>query len=825
MKNTRPPKTANRILKWIANRESNYAILGDFEEEFYEIAETEGAVKAAYWYWKLVLISFPSFVINLFVWSFAMFKSFLKIAYRNLLKNKLSSVINILGLSTAVSCAIFAYLFISWQYNMDTFHENAESIFMVENIAVENNKEQLRGDSPVPLAPWLISDFPQVKRAVRADYYNGKVIVEDKEFDEYVVFVDDGFLDMFTFPLKQGIKESLTDKNGIFISEKYAEKYFGTNDPLGKEITIRYKNKVTETYLVKGVLENFPMNASFSFDIITLFENNPYLSSEDIVNWSVSTSATFVQLNDPEDITNIAGSLESYINAQNEANQTLQIKEFIFEPLLELSLNQYRVSPSIIGGGHPVGRIALTVLSILILSLACFNYINISIASASRRLKEIGLRKVVGSSKTQMVTQFISENILLSLMALAGGILISEFYMIPAFAAISGGELIFSMNYLDDFGLLLFFAGIVFLTGIGAGAYPAFYISAFQPVNIIRGTQRLKGRSKFTRFSITFQFFFSMVTVLLCVAVVQNNNYQMSIDWGYDPENIINIPVDSKGTFESLSNAITGNPEILSAAGAVNPVGLTSVKNTNVRIEGEDFKIGRFDVGDKYFELMGLNLKEGRKLSSEFVTDYSSSIIVNETFVKSRGWDEAVNRQILIENEPFTIIGIVEDFHFRPFTSAIEPVLLKLVHVDELKYLSVKVSVGAEAEMEGFLKETWEKQVPHMPFESFRQSSIFDEYHWTNKNDSKIFIFIAFLALTISWEFAVILLIATVLAVPTAYTLITAMLDTFFRYRMPLGITLFLISFAIIIFTAFVSVFAHVYRAAAANPVNGLRNE
>ncbi|MFQ5676500.1 MAG: ABC transporter permease, partial [bacterium] len=565
-----------------------------------------------------------------------MIKSYITLALRNLVRNKLSSIINLVGLATAIGCSVVIFAFVHYLYNQDSFHENADAIFMVENEIELGGETKLWALAPAPLAPALKADFPQVKYAVRIEneYATAAFRYRDKVFKENFFYVDPEFLEMFTFRLKHGVKTALRQKNNIVLSDETAKKYFGDINPVGEQMALKYPNRPAETVTVAGVVEAFPANSSLRFCILMSYEKRRDFGHEGLEDWGNFTRATFIQLNAPDEIAAISGQVEHYIQAQNEARIDWHIRRMLFEPLSKAAINAYRVNGALLQGAPPAGAVAMGFMMISLLSLACFNYMNIAIGTATRRLKEIGLRKVVGGTRANLVKQFLSENIVLCLIALCMGVVLAQAVFLPGLNSVmSNFGLRIPLTLLDNLPMWYYLGALLLLTGIGAGLYPALYISKFKPVAIFQGKQRLGGRNLFTRLLLTAQFVFSFMTIFAGFTVNQNVAYQRSRDWGYNQAQTIVIPLDEEGEFEKLKNIVGRNSNVVRVAGSVNHIGANSNSGL-VKVDGKKYDVRRFQVGYDYPETMGMRLAEGRFFDRAMITDLDEAILVNKTFAR-----------------------------------------------------------------------------------------------------------------------------------------------------------------------------------------------
>jgi ABC-type antimicrobial peptide transport system permease subunit len=676
-------------------------------------------------------------------------------------------------------------------------------------------------------------------------------------------------MEMFTFPLKYGNKHALSLRNAVVLDEETAWRYFGDENPLGKQLSIIFNNKQKESFIVRGVAEEFPETASFGFSILVNYEKQFKLGLSDRNNWKQLTSATFIQLSHPENIHTITAGMNRYIELQNAANSLRPMSKLVFEPLRSMGRNTYKVRDSISHISlHPSQVIQLPISTLFLLLLACFNYMNISIVAAARRVKEIGIRKVVGGTRLQLVIQFIGENLLLCLIALPLGIAFTQYVILPAFNTAFGDFFNLSiMDFTSDMNLWFFLVGLLLLTGFSAGAYPAFYISAFQPTHIFKGSQTTKGKRVFTRILLAFQFVFSLIAVISGIVFTQNSIYQNNLDWGYNQEQVIVIPIESE-YYTMYKDEIARHSNILSTAGCRMHIGKSYrqvvVKTIETETVGEanNYAVVSFDVGFDYVETMGLRLKEGRSFRRILKTDIDQAVIVNETFVNHMGWQNAMGKKVFLEKKTYQVIGVMEDFHYRVFTEKIEPALLRISPGDTFNYLAVKVRAGTAQQTVGFLQKTWGQVIPAAPYTGFFQDDVFAVYLQIMENLTIIniawaiiFLFItctglfALVSLTITkrmkeisirkvlgaslpeiiqlvtMDFIILIVIASVIALPTTYFLLNFLLDALIEYNVGVGPFALILAFVFVFAAALLTIFSRVYKAAASNPADNLRFE
>ncbi|MEM9858104.1 MAG: ABC transporter permease [Bacteroidota bacterium] len=788
-----------------------------------------------------------------------MIRNFIKTALRNLAKNPLISFINIFGLSLAVGCSLVVFVFVDFMFRMDDFHENGEHIFLINNVVSRDGSEQVWGDSPAPIGPMMASDLPEVKEMTRVDNRNVIMKYEDKVFKEFVRFVDPQFLEMFSFQMKLGRSEELKDPSKIVLSEATAEKYFGKEDPIGKQLVILLNDK-KESFTVGAVAAKFPKTASFRFNFLIHFDKMAsFYEDQDVNDWTRFIAATFVRLHNPEDIGTIASKMDKYVKLQNAADEDWPAEAYIFEPLTTLSRNSHKIRGDISGGDDPVARLILIAIAVFMIVLACFNYINISISSATKRLKEIGVRKVIGGTKQQLVFQFIGENLIICILALVLGAVWGRAFFGPWFD--SQFNIGLELNFFENINAWLFLIGLLFITGFGSGAYPAFYISSFKPVNIFRGRQKFSKKNRFTRVFLTFQFILSIITIVFGITFTQNAQYQRELDWGYNQDQTLVIPLEEGVNYEILKNDLATQPGIISIAGSAGHIG-RSVGLSVIEIDDSKHEIRRINVGFDYLETIGVRLKHGRFFDRALVTDLQESVIINETFAKNFNNENPLEISFELDSITYNVVGVVEDFHYFDFDDKIEPAFFKMSEDKDANYISARIEKGNIVNTEAYAQELWKKHVPDLPYNGFFQDEVFDNHFEELKGHARIMGFTATLAIILSCmglfglvslnvatrmkEFSIrkvlgagvasifkgvnrqyiwILAIACFLGLPVAYMLVDSLFDEVYEYHMPLTIGPFMLAAAFLFIVALFTVSSQIYKVVKSNPVDALRQE
>jgi len=793
----------------------------------------------------------------------ALLLNYVKLAYRNMLRSKAASVINISGLAIAVGCTLVVYIFLDRALTMDRFHPDGERIFLVENVIERNGHRQTWGDAPHPLGPAMAADFPQIEQFTRVEQSRATMQAGGKVFIESAQFADPAFLEMFNFPLQYGQAAALHEENSVILCHKLAFKYFGEDNPVGETVVLTFGDH-REAFTVRGVAAPFPQRASFDFNMLLSYEKLYDLGYDDPDDWSAFTTATFIKLHSADDLPLIAGSMDKYLDLNHAATEDWPIAAFVFDDLYSLAIHSEHVRGDISGGPSMAGFILLILIAVFLLSLACFNYMNIAIATAQRRLKEVGVRKVMGSNRTQLAFQFLCENVLLCLLALGLGVVLAATLFLPGFNMLfAEGDFLLEFDIGSTGRSWIFLIGLLMLIGVASGAYPAFYISRFQPIAIFRSVPTSGSKRWFTRTFLTFQFVLTFITMIAGVLFYQNATYQEQQEWGYNKEHLVVMQTREAGQYGILEQKVRQMPNVLEVAGTAHQPG-RGEGYAVIEMQGEKKEACRFEVGHGFFEALGIRLQAGRFFDPQRNADAATIAMINETFARSQGWDaeSALGHSFRYDSTDYSIIGVLADFHYEDFTDAIEPALFLLADDADLRYLSARVQPGTEAETIAAFDTLWKQTFPDLPGDISVQSDVFAYFYRDNRNVARLFGGIALMALLISCMglfglasqnvarrmkeisirkvlgasmlqvsvlvnrgFFIMLTLAAGIALPLAYVLLNALLADVYADYAPLDVASFGIACCLIFGTALLTVTTQIRRVVQTNPAEVLRNE
>lgn len=809
-----------------------------------------------------------------------MWKNYFKIAWRNLSRNKGFSAINIFGLAIGIATCLVIMLFVVDELSYDRFHEKSDRIVRVLFRGSVQGEKMNEASVMPPVAHTLLAEYPEVEEATRMkDYGKPKITYGEKVFrDNSFAFADSNFFQVFTLPLIKGDPATaLTQPNMVVISQTTAQKLFGKKDPIGQVLHFKDFNASLQ---VSGVMADIPENSHFHFDLLASMASFP---DANINSWMVSDFHTYLVLPKGYDYkkleTKLPQVVQKYMGPQLQQAMGISLAQFreagndlglYLQPLSEIHLHSEARNDLEPGGDvryvYLFGAIALFMLLV-----ACINFMNLSTAGASKRTKEVGVRKVLGSGKTHLVRQFLTESFLLSLLAMALA-LVLVIVALPFFNQLAGKQLVF--NFLSQPLLLPGMLLLTLIVGVVAGSYPAFFLSSFNPVSVLKGIKGI-GTSGDKNLSlrsglVVFQFMISIGLIIGTLVVYQQLQYIQNKEVGYEKEQVLILPEVSLlgNNLEAFRQQLLQDPRVLrvSTSGYL-PAGASYNNNFFVNPADEvtqGVKTLRYDVDEQYISTLGMKILEGRNFSIQYGAD-SASAILNETAAKALGWrKDAIGKVITHYNNEgektsYRIVGIVEDFHFRSLHEPISPLVMVLGRQEGSVIVKAKTT-----DMGGLVANIQEEWTKFNAEEPFTYSFLDERFNQTYKAERKmglilgifagLTIFVACLGLfglalftaerrtkeigirkvlgasvqnvvvLLSKDFIKLVLVALLLASPVAWYFMQHWLQSF-AYRIHISWWLFIVAGMGAILIALFTVSFHAIKAAIKNPVKNLRTE
>ncbi len=861
------PEIARWLLTRLLRQNDHNAVIGDFEEVYSDIYDSKGGLYAYLWYWLQVFRSFPKFLNNMIRRSNAMFNNYLKITIRTISRHKSYSFINVSGLAAGMACCILIMLFINNEFSYDDYHEKADRIYrLVDDIYAPGRGVLETATSSTRFAPFLLQEFPEIKNGVR--FLQRRRLVEFNEkkiFEDNCFYTDASVFSVFSFNLMKGDPETaLSDPRTVVLSESIAAKYFESESPMGN--TLRIDNT---DYKITGIMKDVPANSHFIADIFISIETLiqiPNVKRNFFDNWARHEFYTYLLLKDGSDYKVLESKLPAFI----EKHAAEDIKTILggsleahLQPLKDIYLRSDRFME--LGQNGDIKYVYIfSIIALFILIIACINFMNLSTARAANRAKEVGLRKVAGACRNQLIRQFMGESFIFTVSAL----LISLFLVLlifPFYNSLTGKDFGF-----DDLLSLPILAGsftILFFVGFFSGSYPALFISRFQPVKILKGDLSAGSKSSSLRKGlVVFQFTLSIILIAGTGLVLDQVDYLKNKKIGFDKEHVVILPIRLmavRSNYESVKSELLQNPNILSATVSIGYPGeiVAGDAITIVRPEG-DLKttVAMFYTDHDFIKTMGMKLVSGRDFSKDITTDAEEAFIINEAFVKNYQIENPLETRFMWGDKQGRVVGVVKDFQYKTLKNEISPLVIHIAP-NNTRIFAARIKPENISETLDYIQEKWIELNPGYPYEYSFLDETFDKMYRSETKQGQIFtyfsglaIFIASLGLfglasfligqrtkeigirkslgasvksilmLVSKEFTILILIANIISLPASYMLMSKWLQNF-AYRVDMDWRIFVLSGVFALTIAVLTVSFQSIKAALVNPANTLRHE
>ena len=856
---------ARTLLSLMSEYDESFSSLGDFEEYFNSKAQNEGGDKAIRWYWSQVLRSFPSYFLLIIKWRFVMLRNYLKIAARNIIKHKGVSFLNVLGLSIGIAACILIFLYVQFELSYDRYHVNARQVYRIGQ-KIDYLNVRTAGTS-APLAEAMVTEFPEIQSAARVRNIDESIVrLDDKGFlEKKIIWADPQIFDLFSFDFLRGDpKEALVDPFSVVISERTAEKYFGREDPIGKVLMCNIRTRDLEL-VITGVYKNMPPNSHFSADLMVPFATQEKIF-KGILVWGNNAYNTYILLHPDADAKVLEAKFASTGFAKYSGGYSLH--DYFLQPMLDIHLRSH-LSLEMEPNGDIKTVMLFSFIALLILIIACINAMNLATARAAFRIKEVGLRKVVGAQRSQIIRQFLGESFLFTLLALMVA-MAAVIAALPAFGAFVERPILFHpFSNLPLLGILI---ALFLVTGILSGGYPAFALSAFRPVSLFRktGTLRTNGLS-LRNILVVFQFAVSIV-LIICTLIARNQLHLLrNKDMGYDREHIVVLPIlDARldANIETIRTELKRNPDILHASSSsslLNNIRTRLDADFPGRKEDQKFSFYTIDTDYEFIDLYDMKINTGRNFSHDFPSDQNGAFLINEAGSKALGWDDPTGKELkLIGNRRGRVVGVVSDFHIQSMSQPIGLLAIYLKPSNQnwnRRYLTIKIRPENIPGTLGSIQRIMDHFSPGYPFEYSFFDDVFDRTFRADQKMSGLFRTFASIAILIAClglfgltcfsteqrikeigirkilgasvpgivvllgrEFLKWVLLANIIAWPVGYFAMNKWLENF-AYRTDLSVHIFLLSSLLALLIAALTVGLQTIKSANANPVDSLRHE
>lgn len=687
-----------------------------------------------------------------------MILNYFKTAIRNLFRYKGYTAINIIGLAIGIASMVWGFQNYRYSFSYDNFHPDIDNVYRA--LSFRQGGEGEYGVFPLAAATSAKNDFAGITDVVK---WNKRVLNvksnNDETFTESVSFTDPSFFKLFNFQLKEG-NNDLNNKSAVIITEAVAQKYFGTADPVGKTLLFYAGENFSFPLTITGVLENPPMNTTIKFDFITNFDNMLDRSGAKISsdNWSILLDAVFFKIPDKNNVPAIAAGMKKYLPVQNNAREDWKATGFKFITVRENGLLRDVIQENgLFQRPDDAASYGTLYSALLILLFTCLNFSNITVARSSNRLKEIGIRKVMGSTHKQLIFQMLAECSIIVFLAILLSALINSWWL-PQFNKMFI-YIDVKANYFHDPVLLLFLGGLLLFTTLLAGAYPAFYISRFSPTKIFRGNIKFGGSNLFSRIMLGLQISISIIGIVGGIAFAKNAAFQNTFDFGYNVHNTFGISVKDENTYNAWKNELSKLPQITATAGTKDDIGF-SYTNKVTEAEGVKKETRFYEVGKDYASVMNLKIAAGRIFDASLENDYNNSLLVSEKFAALYGWNAqtALGKHVHIDTNYYSIVGVLKDFHPATLFEPAYPLVMKLTKDENFRYLIVQTDAKNLTSAYNTAEQTWKKLFPLQPFNAFYQDQIIAESYRVSTAIAEIFFWLALITvlLTATGLFALI---------------------------------------------------------------------
>ena len=799
-----------------------------------------------------------------------MIKNYFKIAFRNLVRNKVYSFINIVGLSIGLACAMLIMLYVKDEVSFDRFHKNVNNIYHIAVKSKHNGQEYKDGNTGWLQGPRFAQNVPGIKYFVRVSGGSEDIKKGTEVYSQDLLRTDSTFFSVFTFPLLSGNpKTCLINPRSIVLSEDAAKKEFGTTDAVGKVLMVK-EDSVFFPYKVTAVAKRCPQNSSIRFDaLIPLRESETDAKNND--NWYNYFLNTFVVLDEKANKQAVEKQMQNFYVA--DAKQTFEemIKKYgggadasmgtyFLQPYLDMHMStELPAQNGLTNASNPMYSYILSGIALFVLLIACINFVNLTVARSVKRAKEIGIRKVVGGSKKQLIMQFLGESFLLCTIAFVLGVLLVQL-LLPLFNNLANKAL--SLSYLFDAKLIIAYIALFVITALLAGFYPALVLSGYNPVQTLYGRFNISGKNYLQKSLVVLQFTLASFLITATFIIYKQFSFLTKTDLGYDDTNIvlINTGETKHSTAVTFKTELIKNPNIIGVS-AKNP-GYWQTGAKNAVDSAIQFAYETID--ENYLPLLKIPLVAGRNFSKDFPADSIQSVIVNESFVNAAHWKNPIGETVNFwynNNETYHVIGVVKDYHFASLSQKIMPQLFTMKNSNLYGTYYIRIKPNSATASLQWIQKTFKQFYPMDPYSyEFKDVKNIREYESVNKW-KQILLFGAILTIFISCiglfglsvlsaekrtkeigvrkvlgasvknivtalstDFIKLVVIALVIASQAAYIVANKWLQNF-PYRISLSWWMFVVAALMVIMIALFTVSFQAIKAAVANPVKSLRTE
>jgi putative ABC transport system permease protein len=800
-----------------------------------------------------------------------MFKNYFKIAWRNLSRNKIYSFINIAGLSIGLTCAMLIILYVKDEVSYDRFHKNVNNIYRITTQGIDKNGVKGRKDPNTGYlqGPRFAQNVPEIKQFVRVQSGNENIKLGTEVKDQDLLYVDSAFFDVFSFPLISGDAHTcLKDPSSVVLSEDAAKKQFGTTDVIGKIVMLKDDSNFVP-HKVAAVAKKCPQNSSIKFEmLLPIKESKEDASNSE--NWFNFFLNTFVVLNPNTNIQTVETKMNRFYNEDSkDAITKLRAQfgddvdnwksDYLLQPFLDMHMStELPAQNGLSDASNPMYSYILSGIALFILLIACINFINLTVARSIKRAKEIGIRKVVGGERKQLIIQFLGESFLLCTIAFLLAIILVEL-ILPVFNDLSNKAL--AISYLFDIKLIAGYVLLFLLTGLLAGFYPALVLSGYKPVETLYSRFNLAGKNYLQKSLVVLQFALASFLIIATFTIYSQFNFLTNEKLGYDDTDLVSVNNNFKTHDQAqlFKNELLKDPNIISVAPRNGGQWGTVARVTNDSTIQFDYET----VDEAYLPTLKIPVMQGRNFSPAFPSDSANSVLVNESFVKQAQWKNPIGQTVNFwyNNKKYNVIGVVKDYHYQPLNQKIGPQLFTMKKDNNYGMVYIKIKPNSAATSLKTIQKIFKQLFPLSPYSyTFKNDENFKSYEAEEKW-KQIMLFGAVLTIFISCiglfglsvlsaekrtkeigirkvlgasvqgvvtilskDFLKLVAISLIIAIPAAYIAGNKWLQNY-PYRIIQSWWLFASAALLVIFIALFTVIFQAIKAAVINPVKSLRTE
>jgi len=803
---------------------------------------------------------------------FFMIKSYFKTAFRNLARNKIYSFINIAGLALGLACAMLIILYVKDEVSYDRFHTKADQIYRItmQGINKDGTKGKKEGNTGYLQGPRFSANIPEIKKFVRIQQGNENIKLGSEINSQEILYVDSSFFDVFSFPVISGDPHTcLQNPPSVVISEDEAKKHFGSTDAIGKIIMLK-DDSVFVPHKVTAVTKRCPQNSSIKFDmLLPIKESKEDASNSE--NWFNIFLNTFVVLNPYANIKSVDMKMQQFYTADSK-DAIVSLKkqfgdeveswksEYFLQPLLDMHLStEMPAQNGLSNASNPMYSYILSGIALFVLLIACINFVNLTVARSVKRAKEIGIRKVVGGSRKQLIMQFLGESFFLCIIAFVLAVALVQL-ILPTFNHLSNKAL--ALSYLFDVKLIAGYILLFILTALLAGFYPALVLSEYSPVKTLYSRFSISGKNYLQKSLVVLQFTLASFLIIATFTIYKQFNFLTTEKLGYDDSDIVTVGKGFKTHNEAwlFKQEVMKDPNIINVAPRNEGSWGTSAKLSNDSTIHFDYET----IDESFLPTLKIPLVMGRNFSAAFLSDSASSVLVNESFAKKAGWDNPIGQTVNFwynNNKTYTVIGVVKDYHYQSLSEKIGPQLFTMKPENPYGMVYIKIKPNSTASSLKTIQSTFKQLFPQSPYSYvFMNDKNFKSYEAEAKW-KQIILFGAILTIFISCiglfglsvlsaekrtkeigirkvlgasvngvvailskDFLKLVCISLIIAIPTVWLAANKWLENY-PYRISMSWWLFATGGILVIFIALITVSFQAIKAAMANPVKSLRTE